>query len=272
MNVRTGSRLAVIWMAASAMAVSTMAAAQPVAGQGTVNADDVRALLAVSQIENIISSLDELYLEHLMSMGLAPAADTVPGLGTAIKSAFSDSLIYRDVMAFLMDQDAGAQAAAARSVFENGPMETLHGLPDPEVSLEEFVAGLADARPPIERIRLMAQWAELQSAGAFYVLLDQAARESVHALARDLGAVDVPFEPLSKEEFQDAFRRNMNGAVISFLWRYQAADDGLLQEGLNAMATESGQWWVEQYTLAVAEAVRRAGGRVLNRLDDADWS
>lgn len=243
--------------------------------RGTVRAGghaEVEALLATSRIRDVIAGLDALYLEHLRVVGLDSLVSTDPELDAAVARAFADSLVYEDVVRFLAARDGGERAARALDALRADALDELDRMPDPDQPLDAFVDGFARRGPPLARVRLMARWAEIQKAGAFYVFMDQAAREAAHTLARRVGATDAEFEPLSREEFADAYQRNMNRAVVAFLWRYQDADDAVVREALEAYGSEDGQWWVQEYTLAVSHAIRRAGLRVAAALDQAHGS
>lgn len=262
-------------------AVTALGVAMPVGAAGQVQAErgaarraahapsrsEVEALLETSRIRDVIAGLDELYVEHLRVLGLDSVVSGRADLDSAVARAFADSLVYDDVVRFLAARDPGERTARALEQMRADALGRLGRMPDPDQPVEAFIEELARRGPPLARVRLMARWAEIQKAGAFYVFMDQAAREAVHTLARRVGATDDEFQPLSREEFAEAYQRNMNRAVVSFLWRYQDADDTLVREALDAYGSEAGQWWVQEYTLAVSHAIRRAGLRVAASLD-----
>lgn len=234
------------------------------------NSAEVEALLSTSRIHDIISGMDEAYRDHLRALGLDSVVAAMPELDSAVSAAFADSLVYADVVRFLAARDADDRAARALKRLVGGAVGALDRIPDPQQSFEAFLDSFAYRGPPLERVRLMARWVEIQKAGAFYVLTDQATREAAHTLARRVGATEAEFQPLSREEFAEAYQANMNRAVVSFLWRFQEADEDVVREALDAYGSEAGQWWVQEYTLAVSHAIRQAGLRVAAVLDEED--
>ena len=181
------------------------------------------------------------------------AADSLRADVERFIGASAPSSVIEEVVAFFED---GATAALARAAAANEPTK----------SLNDFARGLMDDPPPEARVRVVAEWVRVQGAGDFYVLMDQALSEGAHTVLAEFRPDAPGFVPLSGDPLFDQLEASFEAALVSFLHRYEGVSDDLIEQATAEYAGESGRWYVETYSLAVAEALRSAAQRTTTEL------
>ena len=120
--------------------------------------------------------------------------------------------------------------------------------------------------PSGERLNLAARWATARSTGDFYIILDEAERETAHELLKALRSDAPAFVPLSRTEYEREHENQTGTAVLSLLYRFETVSNKLLREAIAEYESESGQWYVESYTFGIVEALWLAGQRAVRQL------
>lgn len=223
----------------------------------------VERLLVHSEVESILSAVHDRFSDALSSFG---AEIVTPEAYNSLYERLSLVSLRDDMVEEFGLRGDIAQFEAALSLMESGPIARLDSLVSagqPHESLEEFAESLRVTPPPESRVEVIARLTMAQNAGDFFVLIDERTREGAHRVAEVAGVAPAPFEPISVEAWEEAARQNFFGALVSFLHRYQAADESLLEEVALAWESEAGQWYVEAYSLALGDAILRAADKIV---------
>ena len=112
----------------------------------------------------------------------------------------------------------------------------------------------------------MARWTEARGTGDFFVLMEQALSEAAHLVETHFRPRAEPFVPLRGDELLDRLEDSYNAAVVTALHASETVPDSVLAGATQELESEAGRWYVQTYQLAVAEAVRAAGIRVVQEL------
>jgi len=129
----------------------------------------------------------------------------------------------------------------------------------PQGTPNDFLAGLGT--PPRDRLQLMVQLVELDGQGALDLLLDEAVQESAHRLVTLLGGALPPFERLTDESFEAAYRDRAVRLGLRNLHNLQPVSDDLVERALSDLASEAGRWYVDAYSVAIIAASGAAASR-----------
>ena len=229
----------------------------------------IRSILDFSQVENILAGRGAGFTPQVARLAEPISDEELARLHAAVTTSFEYSALLTDVVGVMAAEAPDGMVSTVLGWIEGGASAQIRALVEayqPPMSLEDYTASLATARPPEERIELITRWAEVQSAGDFYILLFEALRESAYRVAGALREHDPVFQRLRGEELTRTLESSLAAAVVSFLYRYQTVPDELIERAIADYQTESGQWFVATYSLAVAEAIRAAGYRVVDEL------
>jgi hypothetical protein len=221
----------------------------------------IATLLEYSEVENILGGVREDIRGILLSLSVEPSPE---------QEAVLSRVLAVEALAPMMEQeleDLGESKirAAAAELIEEGAIARIRSLAEaqpPATTIEEYVTGLQSDPPPRSRIELISRVAEAQSAGAFYVLLDERTREAAHMIAEALGSSVEPFAPISEGQWVARAAQGHGAAVVWFLYRYQSVPDDLLRASLDDWSSEAGAWFVEAYSLALGETLLAAADTV----------
>ena len=71
---------------------------------------------------------------------------------------------------------------------------------------------------------------------------------------------------MSGDVLFDRLDQSFQAVVVQFLYRYQGVPDDVIERATAEARTDAGRWFVETYSLGVAEALRAAGSRVAQQL------
>ncbi len=189
----------------------------------------------------------------------------------AVSAAFAPDRLRADVAAFVESEAPPGRIEEVLGWLEGGANAELGAIAgdyEPPLSMREFVRELVERGPSEERLGVMRRWAEVQGTQSFYVLLEQALAEAVNTVTRELRPATPPFRPLSGEALFERLDASLEAAVVTFLYRLEPVPDDVIRRATEEYATESGQWYAATYSLAVAEAIRTAAGRVVRSLEE----
>ena len=238
--------------------------------EGEALSANVYRLIELSDLEGILGARASSVTRQVAIMIGDPTDAELEELVDAVYSAFDYESLRANVHDRLLE-DADLEATTrALQWMEGGATAAVRRIGEeyePEQSLQEYAAEMTDEPPSEDRIHLISAWAEARGEGLFFILIQEALREAsyrmVDAMRPGTGA---PFEPLSGDELALARMNSHGAAVIRLLHGYAPAPDQLIRRSTAEYASEEGRWFVDSYTLAVAEAVRSAGLRAAEQL------
>jgi hypothetical protein len=228
----------------------------------------VERLLDLSEVESIVVARGPAFTRQVAVMAGDLTDPELERLVPAVTDAFAPDRLRDDIAASVASQ-ASVMAHEVLTWMEGGANAELAAIADaydPPLTMEEFAARLDPEDIREERVRLMADWARVQGAGDFFVLLEQALAEASHTVLAELRADTPPFTPASGDELATMRLNSFNAAVVSFLYRFETVPDTLLERATREFATDAGQWYVQAYSLGVARAMRSAARRVVTTL------
>jgi hypothetical protein len=227
------------------------------------------SILAYSEADGVLGRQADVFLAHLREklpdVPEARWARVVP----VIQDEFQPAKLHRDLVGYLVREAPEGRIAEVLHLLRTGAtarMDSLTAGFAPEMTFEEYLLSIQDDPPPQERVRLMTRLASAQSAGDFYVVVNEAIRASAHLVARRLQPGIADFVGIQDDEYLELRRRWLQISAVSFLHRFEGVPDALVQEAVEEYQTEAGRWYAESYTMGVAEAVQEAGDRVVKAL------
>ena len=230
---------------------------------------DVHALLEFAKMEAVVSSLSEAFTTQVSPLTGALATDDLVQLEAVVAEEFSFEKVHEDVVKFLMDSGDPETVSELLRWLPSGATGELAQVQEeyePAQSLEEYALGLQTSPPAQTRVMVIAEWASVQGAADFYVLLEESQRAAAHEVASALVPDAPAFEWSSEAELEERLQGAFNVSLVSFLQRLEPASDDLIRAATEEYASDSGQWFVEQYTLSLISAIEQAGARVSSRV------
>jgi len=72
----------------------------------------------------------------------------------------------------------------------------------------------------------------------------------------------APFEPITDDAFDVAYRQNTVALAVESLYHLEPVSDDLVEAVISEFSGEAGQWYVDAYSSAMLKAVQDAGQRV----------
>lgn len=235
--------------------------------------DDVAAIesiLEYSLVENVLSGQSSAFLMAVSDVVGSTVDLEARGVPTIVAEEFAPERMREDVVSALLRSALPVVVGEVSEMLRSGAIGQVSDLLadyEPPESLETFMEALQDEAPPRERVALIAGLAEAQQVAGVYLLLDERARESAHAVAAVLTNGAPEFEPLEESVEAEQLQRGFQFAVVSSLQRYRPVSDELVASATAEYESAPGQWYVENYSLALAESIRLAALRVVERLD-----
>ena len=134
------------------------------------------------------------------------------------------------------------------------------------IELQEWLETFRNGPPSEERIRLVARWSKARQEGTFFLLLEQAIDEAAYEVWGALRSDARGFDSLSGDALFARLSQSSSAAVVTALHAHEPVSDELMFDSTLEYESEAGQWYVETYQLAVAEAMRAGGERVATAL------
>jgi len=226
----------------------------------------VESILATSQLATILETLGPGVASQVREVAPDLTEAEAERLDAAIQIAFATPALYEDVVGVMLEEAVPALLADTDRWLREGASEEVRRLADayqPPLSLPEYAETLRSSPPPESRVRLLVEWADVQGAGDFYVILQELSRQGAHDVLSALRTDAPSFEPLGAEEYAVANQTYLAGAVINFLYRFETVPDALIRRSITDYASESGAWYVQSYSIALGEAIRRGCARVV---------
>ena len=187
----------------------------------------------------------------------------------AVQAGFAPELLRRDVAEFMVAEAPEGRLEEVLEWMEGGgsaeARRILAGY-EPPLSLQDWLTEYTDEPPTPERVRLVARWTEARGTGEFFVLLDEALAEAAFAVRGVMRPGSPEFEPMRGSELRGRLERSFNASVLTALHSSETVPDDVVRSSTAELESEAGRWYVVTWQLAVAEAVRSAGRRVVATL------
>jgi hypothetical protein len=248
----------------------------PLVGQG-VRGDPpspalVDRLLATTEIRSVLQSVAPSVEEQVLGMARGAGLADTEGLSTAIRLGFGEDALYSILRDRLATYGTEAQFLDVLAWAETGPIAQARELADsalPVEELERFARELQADPPPETRTTLILQLAEAQMTADFYVLIQEAVRESAHLVVAAVEDGVPAFTPMSEEGEALALQNAFALGVLSYLQRFRPVSDSLLFQVVRRYGSPEGQWYVNSYALALMETILEAADRVAVSLGGA---
>ena len=230
---------------------------------------NIEEILELSQVESITSGIGESLMARVSALAGDLSSDEQNRLRSAISSGFIQGDLHSDIVEFMSVEAENDVVETVLDRLRTGATSEIRRIEsayNPPRSLEEYAAGLEASMPSGERLNLAARWATARSTGDFYIILDEAERETAHELLKALRSDAPAFVPLSRTEYEREHENQTGTAVLSLLYRFETVSNKLLREAIAEYESESGQWYVESYTFGIVEALWLAGQRAARQL------
>lgn len=215
---------------------------------------DARARMFTRQVAVLAGDLTDAELERLVQ---------------AVGSGFAPELLRRDIADFVEREAPAGRVEEVVDWLESGASAEARQIIDayePPVPLEEWLTEYTTAPPSAVRVRLVARWTDARGTGDFFVLLEQALSEAAYAVRHSFRPEAGDFRPLRGEVLMARLENSFNAAVVTALHAAETVPDTILTSATQEYESDAGKWYVETYQLAVAEAMRAAGARVVDAL------
>ena len=245
--------------------------APPAPPEDVVVRQGIERILELSDVDGLLAGRARAFTRQVAIMLLDPTDEELERLVPAVLDAFDHEALKEDVATRMAVDADPSVVSSVLEWMEAGSTAAVRRIADgyePPLTLEEYATGYTEDPPSEARVRLMAEWAEAQGRGDFFVLMQEALREASFRVHDAMRGGAPAFEPLDADELGVAQTSSHGASVITLLHRYETVPEPLVRRSIAEYRTESGQWFTEAYTLAVAQAIRAAGERVADRLSD----
>ncbi len=231
----------------------------------------IELILEYSLVDNVLEGQATAFLVALEQVVGSEVDLESAGVERVVGEEFALDRMRKDVVDLLRESSVPVVLEEVSELLSTSSIAQVSDLLadyEPPETLEAFVQTLQAKPPPRERVALLAGLAEAQQAAGFYLLLDETTREGAHELAAVLTEDrSPPYDALEDSVAEEQLERGHQFAVVSFLHRYRPVEDTLIASATSDYRTRQGQWYVENYSLALAGSIRRAALRVVERLD-----
>ena len=267
----TGS-LALLAILSACSASGSSSAGEPVAPPASATAADttpVDQILAISDVASIIDARARVFSRQVALLIGDLSDPELERLVPAVQLGFDPELLHRDIAAFMEAQAPPGrleEVVAWLGDGANGETRRIIDSYEPPLALEEWLGEYTTEPPSPGRVQVIARWTDARGTGDFFVLLEQALAEAAFAVRLHMRPGARPFRPLQGDELMGRLENSFNAAVVTTLHAAETVPDSILSGATAELESESGQWYVETYQLAVAEAMRSAGERVIDEL------
>jgi hypothetical protein len=222
-----------------------------------------RTLLDHSEAESILGAYQESVEREVVRLVRRPLTDDE-------RAAIREGLSLATLMpimerSFDAKGDPELTGEAARLVREGalGRVDSISEANPPSDGIDRFVARLRASPPPRERVELIARLARAQSAGDFFLLVGERAREAAHRIGGSLSPAVPPFQPLPEADRMEISEEYLNSITVSFLQQYEAVPDAELRAAVDEWSTPAGEWYVSAYSEALGETILVAADRIV---------
>ena len=235
----------------------------------TTTTQPIDPLLDHFHIESIVRPRGQAFTRQVALMLGDLSDNELERLVLAVLVEFDPDSMRENVARFMLEEAPQGYVAQIATWLHGGASATVDRQASsytPPVPLEDWLATYTDDPPTEDRIQLVANWSEARQEGVFFLLLEQALDEAAHQVSKALRSQRTLFEPLRGEALSARLRQSSTTATLTALHAHEPIPDELIANSTLEYESEVGQWYVETYQIAVAEAVRAAGSRVAHTL------
>jgi hypothetical protein len=235
----------------------------------SIAASAVDRVLAASDIEAIVDARARIFTRQVALLAGDLTDPELERLVAAVRTGFAPELLRRDIGDFLEAEAPPGRLDEVLDWLESGGSAEVRRTVDsyePPLELEEWLTEYTADPPSAVRIRLVARWTDARGTGDFFVLLEQALSEAAYSVRSVFRPDAGGFRPLAGDALVVRLENSYNAAVVTALHATETVPDTLLTASTQEYESPSGVWYVQTYQLAVAEAMRAAGVRVVHAL------
>ncbi len=239
------------------------------AASSGASARPVDRLLTATGIESVLDARADVFTRQVALLAADLTDAELERLVPAVRTAFAPDLLRDDVATFMEGEAAPGRIEEVLAWLEDGSSASARRLIDayePPLSLEEWLTEYTVEPPSPARIRMVARWTDARGTGDLFVLLEQALSEAAHHVWAYFRPDAPPFVPLRGGELVNRLENSFNVAVVAALHGSETVPDSVLAGATRELESDAGAWYVTSYQLAIAEAVRAAGLRVVDAL------
>ncbi len=229
----------------------------------------VERLLDASDVDAVLGARARSFTRQVALLAGDLTDAELERLVPAVREGFDARLLREDVAAFLEGEAPPGRIEEVLEWLEGGRSAEAHAIVDayaPPLELREWLAEHTTDPPSAIRIRQVARWTEARGTGDFFLLVEQALAEAAFSVRRVFRPDARAFRALEGEELLDRLEASFNAAVVAELHRSETVPDSVIAGSTREFESEAGVWYVRSYQLAVAEAIRAAGLRVVDAL------
>jgi hypothetical protein len=229
----------------------------------------VERLLEASEVSSVLDQRARVFTRQVAVLTADLSDQELERLVPAVQAGFAPELLRRDVAEFIEAEAEEGRIEEVLSWMEGGASAEARRIVseyDPPLSLQDWLNEYTDEPPSRQRVRLIARWTDARGTGDFFVLLDEALSEAAFAVQGVLRPGSPPFTPMREAELRGRLERSFNASVLTTLHESETVPDSVVREATAEFESEAGRWYVLTWQLAVAEAVRSAGQRVVATL------
>lgn len=234
----------------------------PPAGSSTQPID---LLLDHFHIESIVVPRGRAFTRQVALMIGDLRDEELERLVSAVQHGFDPEKLRDDVATYMLEHAPDGYVEEIAGWVDGGASADVDreaSAYEPPVELQEWLETYTSEPPSEERIRLVARWSEARQEGTFFLLLEQAIDEAAYEVWGALRSDARDFDSLGGDALFERLSRSSWAAVVTALHAHEPVSDTLMLDSTLEYESEAGQWYVETYQLAVAEAMRAAGERV----------
>ncbi len=221
-------------------------------------------LLEASDVGSIVDQRARVFTRQVAVLTADLSDEELERLVPAVQAGFAPELLRQHIAAFLEAEAQEGRIEEVLAWMEGGANADARRIVDayePPLSLQDWLTEYTDEPPSEERVRLVARWTDARGTGDFFVLLDEALAE-----AAVLRPGSPAFTPMRGSELRGRLERSFSASVLTTLHESETVPDGVVRAAIAELESEAGRWYVLTWQLAVAEAVRSAGQRVVSTL------
>jgi hypothetical protein len=239
------------------------------APSGGTGLSPVERLLEASDIASVVDQRARVFTRQVAILVSDLSDEELGRLVPAVQQGFAAELLRGDVATFIESEATEGRIDDVLAWLEGGATAEARqrvSAYTPPLSLQDWLTEYTDDPPSEERVRLIARWTEAGGEGDFFVLLDEALAEAAFAVRGVLRPGSPEFAPIQGGELRERLERSFGASVLATLHESETVPDDVVRAAITELDSEAGRWYVLTWQLAVAEAVRSAGRRVVASL------
>lgn len=229
----------------------------------------IRDIIATSEVFSLISGFDDAFLEGVS--GSLP--DSIINRVTPLANTyFDEENLYLHIVDYMSSElSTNTFTALSEWLYSDWFLKqtSISKSYTPELTIEEYAASLQNNQPPRDRVLAFFAFVEANKAGEFFLGIQEASRTVTNEIYLSLGFPDKTEEPLTEEEKTQLKQQYNLSTLVSFLWAMEPLSNLQVQKMTDAYNTDSGVWYVQTYSDALAYSINKAGEELISELKQA---